>query len=221
MMARDHITSLTSIVAFDLRGAIGCRNELPWRLKTDLAFFRTQTIGNSIIMGRKTFESLGSKCLPKRDNIILSHNGVLFPATDTCKLALSVDEALFVACEFGNPKTFVVGGAQTYVQFDRLVDRYLITVVDHEVADADTFLSKSVMSSIRTWDRREIGSHPAVDGQDDYAFSVFELTAPDIESRAAERSHRIARFAENVRPSKRHSRRRSDQEAFSQNVFAF
>ena len=214
---------LTSIVAMDLRGAIGCKNALPWRLRSDLAFFKSTTLDSCVIMGRKTFESLGSKCLPKRDNVVLSHNNVLFPATDRCKLALSIPEALFTAEQFRVDETFIIGGGLTYSQFAPLVDRYLVTIVDHEVSEADAYVSEDILSDLRKWDRDEIAKYPATDGQDDHPFAVYEIFAPDAEKRAAKRAELVANFRAKVamsqkpKPQKRNAPRRMlpPQDAFA------
>lgn len=206
MRGKHTIKSLTSIVAVDLRGAIGCDNTLPWRLKTDMAFFRQHTVGNTVIMGRKTYESLGNKPLPSRNNIVLSHNAVLFDSTPKCLLAPSVEEALFAASARQDEGVYVIGGAQTYRQFDHLVDRYLITVVDHKVPNADAFLSENVLKSLDDWKRIEIGRHPKSEGQDEYAFSIFEIFAPNPEERKARRGAMIASFGSKVgakKPSKK------------------
>src|SRR5436309_740216 len=119
-------SSLTSIVAIDKNGAIGCRNTLPWRLKSDLAFFRQTTNGNAVIMGRKTYDSIGC-CLPNRKNIVLSHSYDLFHSTPDCQLAHSIEEALARAGNSPSREAFVIGGAATYAQFANLIDRYLVT----------------------------------------------------------------------------------------------
>ena len=181
MAARSN--RLTAIVAIDLRGAIGCRNALPWRLRSDMKFFRETTTGHTVVMGRKTYDSIGG-CLPKRHNVVLSHNNVLFQSSSDCQLALSVPEALFRIDKFADREAFVVGGAVTYDQFAPLVDRYLVTLVDHEVSEADAYLTPSVMDSIRGWHRSELCSFSAEPGTDDYAFSVFEIVAPDAEERS-------------------------------------
>jgi dihydrofolate reductase len=159
-----------------------------------MAFFREQTIGNSVIMGRKTFDSLGGKPLPKRNNIVLSHNATLIPPESSCRLALSVDETLYVTSKLDDDEVFVIGGAQTYNQFDELVDRYLVTVVDHQVPNADAFLSQQVLESMRNWKRREIGNYDAIEGQDEFAFSIFEVEAPNIDERQELRRSRVAAF---------------------------
>ena len=215
------IKRLTSIVAIDLAGAIGCDNTLPWRLRTDMAFFRAQTLGNSVIMGRKTFDSLGSNPLPKRNNIVLSHNAVLFESGPHCKLAQSVDETLYVASQFDDDEVFVIGGAQTYSQFDAIVDRYLLTVVDHQVPDADAFLSQPVLTSMRDWDRKEVGQYEAVIDQDEFAFSIFEIVAPDPVERRTNRETRTRSFADKVTPNKKIRAPRKTASVAPQDAFAF
>lgn len=221
-MAHGQTGMLTSIVAMDLRGAIGCKNALPWKLRSDLAFFKASTLGNCVIMGRKTFESLGSKCLPGRDNVVLSHNNVLFPASERCRLALSIPEALFTAQSFGAPETFVIGGGLTYSQFAPLIDRYLVTIVDHEVEQADAYVSESILSDLRSWDRSEVAKYPAVEGQDDHAFAVYEVMAPDLQQRAAKRKTLVDKFRSKISVKPKSSRRAPSQSILPpQDAFAF
>lgn len=221
MRGNGKLDALTSIVAIDVRGAIGCDNSLPWRLRTDMAFFKDQTTTNTVIMGRKTFESLGSKPLSKRNNIVLSHNGVLFPSIPNCQLANSVDEALVWASEVGDDQAFVIGGAQTYSEFDGLVDRYLVTIVDHKVPNADAFLANEVLRSMRCWDRREIMSVQASHDQDEFAFSVFEVSAPNLVERRLLREARIAEFLAKAHRHKVPSRVRTSYSVRPQDAFAF
>jgi dihydrofolate reductase len=175
---------LTSIVAIDRNGAIGCRNALPWNLKSDMAFFRTSTMGHSVIMGRKTYESIG-KPLPGRKNIVLSHNGLLFDSTPNCQLGLSVSECLARAQLNRSREIFVIGGAATYTEFAPLVDRYLVTMVDHIVPDADAFLSSEILGEIGSWAAEEVDRVEASQGVDDFGFEIKELVAPDAEERSA------------------------------------
>jgi len=212
---------LTSIVAIDLRGAIGCDNTLPWRLRSDMAFFREQTVGNSVIMGRKTYNSLGSKPLPRRNNIVLSHNTVLFEGVPTCQLARSIEEALFLAEQNDDDEIFVIGGAQTYEQFDSLVDRYLVTVVDHEVPNADAFLSDKVLGTLRSWGGIELASYQATVEQDEFAFSIFEAVAPDVDARHAARQKLIESYSTKAMPKKASPITRKVAKPVPQNAFAF
>lgn len=184
---------LTSIVAIDVNGAIGCRNALPWSLKSDMAFFRRQTSGNAVIMGRKTYDSIGGP-LPKRQNIVLSHNNILFNDTPECKLALSVNEALFQADKSKAVEVFVIGGAQTYAQFSDLVERYLVTVVRHEAQDADAFLNSTILTNFADWGGTLLESCPASEGRDQYAFDIFEMIPPNVEERRRMQASAIERY---------------------------
>jgi len=220
MSAKNALRTLTSIVAIDLRGAIGCDNTLPWRLKSDMAFFRQNTIGNTVIMGRKTYNSLGSKPLPRRNNIVLSHNNVLFENAPACQLALSVEEALFLAERNADDEIFVIGGAQTYEQFDCVVDRYLVTIVDHEVPNADAHLSETVLSSFRDWNRVELAKYVA-DDEDEFAFAIYELTAPDCAKRREARKHMIEGHSQKIAPKRVRSGATRTKLAATQDAFVF
>lgn len=216
----DSLDNLTAIVAIDLRGAIGCRNSLPWRLRSDMKFFRETTTDNTVIMGRKTYDSIGG-CLKHRKNVVLSHNGVLFPSTENCQLALSVEEALFRAAQLPEKECFVIGGAITYHQFAPFVDRYLVTIVDHAVADADATLSDRVMGAIRSWDRLELASFPASKGQDDFPFGIYELRAPDAEVRSASRERMIGEYKKRISQLSRRKSASRAKLALPQEVFSF
>ena len=124
--------SLTLIVATDRARGIGIENRLPWRLPEDLAHFKRTTTGHPIIMGRKTFESIG-RPLPGRRNIVISRN----PAwrQDGVEAVGSVDAAIALAPE---TEAFVIGGAQIYVETLARATRIIVTEIDR-VFDCDTF----------------------------------------------------------------------------------
>lgn len=169
---------LTSIVAVNREGVIGCRNTLPWRLRTDMRFFREQTTGNTVIMGRKTFDSLGRKPLGARFNVVISHHFGLFSETPDCVLGIGIEDGLFRASLAPKPykETFVMGGESMYKQFAPYADRYLITLVEKEVRDGDTFFDQNFLGNPDEWDISKLRSVPA--GPDDEAaFSVFEVTS--------------------------------------------
>ena len=132
---------LSLIVAMDERGAIGKGNRLPWRLSADLKRFRELTMGHHIVMGRKTFESIG-RALPGRHTVIVTHNREL--KVEGCLVAHSVDEALGLAEGRGETEVFICGGAAIYAQTIERADRLYLTEVHAEV-DADTFFPE--------WDR--------------------------------------------------------------------
>ena len=168
---------LTSIVAVNKQGVIGARNSLPWKLKSDLAFFKAQTTHNVVIMGRKTFDSIGQKPLPNRFNIVVSHEFRMFPSSDTCVGATGIGEAL--AAAENAPKAFkdifIIGGQSMYEQFAPLVDRYLITVVDKIVDDGDTFFRDSLIGDLLAWRRTEMMLGDANESGDEANFDIFQL----------------------------------------------
>jgi dihydrofolate reductase len=169
---------LTSIVAVNQEGIIGAGNALPWRIKTDLKFFRDQTIDNVVIMGRKTYDSLGVP-LKGRLNIVVTHGFGLFNQSKSCLVAHSIDEAIAIAelKRLRRQEVFVIGGATMYEQFVPYVDRYLITDVDKVVDNGDTYFSKEIFNPIENWkiDLKSEG-FPNSDG-DEAAFKTYELNA--------------------------------------------
>ncbi|WP_158703060.1 dihydrofolate reductase [Allosphingosinicella vermicomposti] len=169
---------LTSIVAVNREGVIGCGNTLPWRLKTDLRFFKEQTLSNVILMGRRTFDSLGKKCLPGRCNVVISHSFNLFPETEECKAAYGIEDGLFRASLAPRryKETFVIGGASMYEQFAPYVDRYLITMVEKGVPNGDTFFDQGLLGNPDNWTLEKIGSAPQ-SSDDEAAFTIFEISS--------------------------------------------
>lgn len=126
--------SLSLIVATDEQGAIGRNNQLLWHLPSDLAWFKQQTLGKPVIMGRKTYDSIG-KPLPKRRNIVISRNPALeIPGVE---LANSLQSALKLVGE--ETEVMVIGGGQIYSEALPLANRLYLTRVATTVADADTF----------------------------------------------------------------------------------
>ena len=113
------------IVAIAQNGIIGDKNALLWHIKEDMRFFRTTTSGHPVIMGRKTFESLGSKPLPKRTNIVITRADREFEGALT---AHSLEEAIRMAGE--DEEIFIMGGAQIYREALSVVDRMYITHVE-------------------------------------------------------------------------------------------
>ena len=123
---------LSLIAAIARNGVIGRGNSLPWRLSADLKRFRALTMGHPIIMGRKTFESLG-RPLPGRENIVVTRDPGYAPAG--CRVVRSIEEAIS-ACG-GAEQAFVIGGAELYAQTLPLVSTLYITEVDID-AEGDT-----------------------------------------------------------------------------------
>ena len=125
---------ISIIVAIAQNGTIGDNNSLLWHIKEDMRFFRTTTSGHAVIMGRKTFESLGSKPLPKRKNIVITRSDLTFEGALT---AHSLDEAIAMA--EGDEETFIIGGAQIYRAALAVADRMYITRVEHDYQGDTSF----------------------------------------------------------------------------------
>lgn len=128
---------LVMIVACTENRVIGRENQMPWHLPKDLAYFRAQTTGNPIIMGRKTFESIG-KPLPNRKNIMLSESA-LEGEYDGEIWCTNPTQALEQAKRFAsNGKAFVIGGAMIYKAFWDFADELWITHI-HTTLTGDAF----------------------------------------------------------------------------------
>lgn len=119
------------IAAMDLDRCIGVNNTLPWHISADLKRFRALTTGKPVIMGRKTFDSLGGKPLPNRLNIVISRN----PQTDTDSVvwAASLEAAIDTARAQNPDEIMVIGGAQIYALALKLADRLYLTEVETRV----------------------------------------------------------------------------------------
>ena len=135
---------MSIIVAIAKNLAIGFENQLIYHLPNDLKRFKQLTTGNTIIMGRRTFESLPKGALPNRRNIVISSqaNTLEFPGADAFK---SLQEALFDCqqkFEDGNPfaqEVFIIGGATVYQEALDFADRLCLTCIDDTPTAADTF----------------------------------------------------------------------------------
>ena len=121
-----------AIVAMSLNRVIGKDNKLPWHLPEDLRWFKKLTTGNVVIMGRKTWDSIG-KPLPNRENIVLSHSADAIPGARVIR-SLSELQAE------GDPRDyFIIGGAQIFRSYLPLCSDIYLTLVKREV-DGDVFL---------------------------------------------------------------------------------
>jgi dihydrofolate reductase len=123
------------LVAMDEKRGIGKGGGLPWRLSSDLKRFRELTMGHHIVVGRKTFESIG-RPLPGREMIIVTRGDGLAP--EGCFIARSVEDAIRFARDRGEGELFICGGAEIYAQTLGAADRIYLTLV-HTDSDADTF----------------------------------------------------------------------------------
>lgn len=128
------------VAAVAKNGIIGADNRLIWRLKSDMKHFRALTMGKALVMGRKTFESIG-KPLPGRHTIVLTRD--LAFAVEGVRVARSVEDAIAigqeVARESGTDAIMIAGGGEIYAAFMPLADRLEITEVDLEPAGDASF----------------------------------------------------------------------------------
>lgn len=123
------------IVAIADNYAIGKDNALLWHISEDLRFLKRKTLGWPVIMGRKTFESIG-RALPGRVNIVISRG---FSTGEEVEIAGSLEEAFAIAESTNLEKCFVMGGGQIYAQALESADRLVVTHVHVVIEDADTF----------------------------------------------------------------------------------
>ena len=158
---------ISILVAMDEKRGIGKAGRLPWRLSSDMKRFRELTMGHHIIVGRKTFESIG-KPLPGRQTIVVTRNENFRPVE--CLIVSSVEDALALAEERGESEAFICGGAQIYARSLGLADRMHLTLV-HTDSDADTFFPEW---DIAEWVELESEDH-ADDEKNQYAFTFKVL----------------------------------------------
>lgn len=115
---------------------LGKQGELIWRISDDLKCLKALTSGHAVIMGRKTYESIG-KPLPNRTNVIVTRNADY--EAPGCLIATSINEALDIAQEHEQEEIFILGGAEIYTQALPYTDRLYLTLVEAEDPEADTF----------------------------------------------------------------------------------
>lgn len=140
------------IVAISDNNAIGKDNALLWHLSQDLKFFKKTTLGSPVIMGRKTFESIG-KALPGRVNIVVSRG---FNTGEDIEVSASLEEAFEMAESTNLEKCFVIGGGQIYAMALDKVDSLIVTHVHTVIEDADTFFPKIDPSVWKVSERTEM-----------------------------------------------------------------
>ncbi|MBK9323978.1 MAG: dihydrofolate reductase [Bdellovibrionaceae bacterium] len=131
---------LSHITAMSQNRVIGTQNTLPWNIPEDMKFFRNKTKGHIMIMGRKTFESLGPKPLPNRFHIVISRQE-LSSADPAVKYVQNLQEALAIAKKLipqWGEEVFIVGGGEIYSQSIDIVDKIYLTVI-HQNFEGDTY----------------------------------------------------------------------------------
>jgi len=158
--------TLSLIWAMADNRVIGIENRLPWKLPADMKWFRQNTMGKPIIMGRLTFESFGAKPLPGRRNIIISRNPAY--AADGIETYSSLEEAL--KATQNDDETMVIGGMSIYKQALPLADRLYMTQV-HASVEGDAWFPEFDLQHWREAERRK---YPA-DENNPYSYSFVVL----------------------------------------------
>jgi dihydrofolate reductase len=157
------MSRLTLVVAIDAQRGIGIDNKLPWHLPEDLAHFKRVTLGQPIIMGRKTFDSIG-RPLPGRRNIVVTRN------SDWGHAGVEAATSLEAAIELvGDEPASIIGGAQIFKESMTMADRMIVTEIGHSFA-CDTFFPP-IDPAVWTETARET-HHSDANGYD-YAFVTY------------------------------------------------
>ena len=156
------------IVAIADNNAIGRNNELLWHISEDMRFFRRTTLGSPVIMGRKTFESIG-RALPGRVNVVISRG---FSTGEEVEVVGSLEQAYKVAESTNLEKCFVMGGGQIYAQALPSADRLIVTHVHTVIDDADTFFPPIDPQEWKVSQRSELFT----DEETGYTFEFVEYT---------------------------------------------
>jgi len=144
---------IIGIAAVDRKGAIGKGGELPWHYSADLKFFRETTTGNAVVMGRKTWLTIG-KPLKNRLNIVLSRDTDIEPQESLIVFS-DIDSVLSFNKSLSTD-LFVIGGAQIYEAFREHIEKWIITEVPLVVSGADAFMPKGYLEGFEVVDSKTL-----------------------------------------------------------------
>ena len=168
---------LSIIAALASNNVIGRNNRIPWRLSTDLKRLKAITMGHHVIMGRKTFESIG-KPLPGRVNVVITRQTNFAPAGVT--VVHSFEDAVQLAANARDEEAFVAGGTEIYAQALHRADRMYLTRVHAEV-EGDTFFPE--FDDVSEW-RLTDAEHFDADQKNEYPFSFLTYDRAGAEGHA-------------------------------------
>lgn len=165
---------LSLLAALSTNNVIGRNNDVPWHLSTDLKFLKSKTMGHHVIMGRKTYESVG-RPLPGRTNVVITRQEGYAPEGVT--VVHSLEDAIHLAEGSGDDEVFVLGGAEIYAQAMHRADRMYLTRVHAEV-EGDTWFPD--FDDVSEWHLVD-AEHFDADEKNEYPFSFlrYERAAPE------------------------------------------
>ncbi|MCI5081926.1 MAG: dihydrofolate reductase [Saprospiraceae bacterium] len=159
---------VSAIVATAHNNVIGKDNDIPWYLPADLKYFKKKTLHHHIIMGRKTYQSIG-RPLPKRTNVIITRDP--FFIASNCIVKSSLEEALEAAHDNGEEEAFIIGGGMIYELSQSYWDRVYLTEVDLKV-EGDIYFPKL---DLEKWKLVSSEAHEADEKNEfNYTFKLFE-----------------------------------------------
>ena len=146
---------IIGIAAVDRKGAIGKGGKLPWHYSADMKFFRETTTGHAVVMGRKTWLTIG-KPLKNRLNIVLSRDATTIEPQESLVVFSDIESALSFYKSL-TTDLFVIGGAQIYEAFQPHIDKWIITEVPLTVSGADAFMPKGYLDEFKRVDSKSLG----------------------------------------------------------------
>lgn len=144
---------IVGIVAIAKNFAIGKDGKLPWHHSADLKFFKQTTVGNAVVMGFNTWQSIG-KPLPNRLNIILSRTKTIENQSNV--LMLRSEEEVIALAKYLSVNLYIIGGAATYENFADSIEKWIVTEVPDDADDADTFMSKDFLNGFRVEETKNL-----------------------------------------------------------------
>jgi len=159
--------NISIIVAIAQNNAIGKDNQLLWHIPQDLKRFKALTTGHTIVMGKRTFESLPLRPLPNRRSVVISD----MPGDKIkgCEMAYSIEEAI-EKMEEGR-ENFIIGGGMVYRQFMPIADKLYLTIV-HKDFEADTFYDKIDYTQWKEIEREDVNAAESLGF--DYSYITYE-----------------------------------------------
>lgn len=144
---------IVGIVAVARNYAIGRDGRLPWHYPADLKHFREVTTGNAVVMGARTWASLG-KPLPNRFNVVLSSSSSVTPPPEVMRL-MEKDEVIDLSRHL-NRDTYIIGGAAIYKAFAGDIQKWIVTWIPEDIEDADTFMPRDFLDDFVEVESQEL-----------------------------------------------------------------
>lgn len=155
---------ISLIVAMDKNRVIGVENKLPWHLPADLKRFKDLTLGHHIVMGRKTFESIG-KPLPGRTNVVITRQSDYRP--QGCTVVHSLEAAMMTSQ--GDSEVFIIGGGELFKQALSFADKVYVTLIDTAVPRGDAYFPDLEKSNWQLLEKTECEP----DGKNKFKYSYL------------------------------------------------